>query len=84
MNIDTGELLEEQNAEAWMKRISVGEVIQIKGEDCKVVQIGGRTITFELMSRADRDAAMSETILKAVQHGEDSAIAEAAKKLQAE
>lgn len=84
MNSDTGEFLEERDAEAWMKRISVGEVIKLKGEDCKVVQIGARTITLELMSRADLEAAMGQVLAKAVQHGEDSAIAEAARKLRDE
>ncbi len=67
MNTDTGEFMEEKNAEDWMQRISVGEVIQLKGKDCKVTQIGARTITLELMSNADRNEAMGQLMVDAVE-----------------
>lgn len=56
MNTETGEFVDEQRAEAWMKQISVGEVVKIKDEELEVVSIGKREITLKLLSHAERVA----------------------------
>ena len=54
MDTNSGRFIEEQNAESWMQRIEVGEIIKIKGEELRVVSIESRRITLELMSAEDR------------------------------
>lgn len=56
MDTNSGRFVEEENAEAWMERISVGEIIKIKGEELEVVQIHQREIVLKLRSADDRIA----------------------------
>jgi hypothetical protein len=46
-----------------MQRVSIDEVIKIKGEECRVVSINGRHLTVELLSSADRQRTSIESIL---------------------
>lgn len=50
----SGRFVEEDKAEAWMGRISIGEIIKIKGEELEVVEIEGRHIRLKLLSSEDR------------------------------
>ena len=54
MDTNAGRFVEEESAEKWMQRIEVGEIIKLKGEDCRVVRIGERQVVLELMSATDR------------------------------
>ena len=54
MDTDSGRFVDDEQAQSWMQRISVGEVIKIKGEECEVVELGERTITLKLLSADER------------------------------
>ncbi len=54
MDTDSGRFVAEAEAQPWMQRITIGEVVTIKGEDCRVVRISGRRVELELMSADDR------------------------------
>ena len=54
MDTNSGRFVGEEEAQPWMKRIAVGEVVSLKGEDCRVTRIAGRIISLELMSAEDR------------------------------
>ncbi len=54
MDTNSGRFVEAELAEPWMQRIGVGEVVKIKGEECRVTKIEGRRIELELMSAEDR------------------------------
>lgn len=54
MDTNSGRFVEEEQAEKWMQRIAVGEIIKLKGEECRVVKIGERRVTLELMSADER------------------------------
>ncbi len=54
MNTDTGQFVEEDRAEQWMQRLTIGEIIKIKGEELEVVKIEGRECTLKLLSAAER------------------------------
>ena len=54
MNTDTGEFVGEDQAEPWMEKVSIGEVVPIKGNPTEVVRIEGRELTLKLMSIGDR------------------------------
>ena len=54
MDTNRGRFVEEESAEAWMQRISVGEIIKIHGEECEVTEIAGRTVTLKLLSAEER------------------------------
>ncbi len=54
MNTETGIFEQEEEAPTWATTIEIGEVVKIKGEECRVTEIKRRSITLELMSRTDR------------------------------
>jgi len=56
MDTDSGRFLREddERVQSWMQRIEVGEIVKIKGEECRVESIGDRTITLGLLSRLER------------------------------
>jgi hypothetical protein len=54
MNTNSGEFVEEARAEAWMKRLELGEPIKIKGEELEVVKIERREVTLKLLSVGER------------------------------
>ncbi len=54
MDTNSGRFIEEKNAEEWMQRISVGETIKIKGEECEVMAFTDRTVTLKLLSADER------------------------------
>ncbi len=62
MDTNAGRFVEEASAEDWMQRISVNEIIKLKGEDCRVVRIGERQVVLELMSATDRIGVESEAL----------------------
>jgi hypothetical protein len=45
MDTKMGRFLDQnhEDVESWMQRIEVGEIIKIKGEECRVESIGDRT-----------------------------------------
>ena len=56
MNTDTGEFVDDRLAEAWMERIALEEVVQIKGKESaslEVAEITKHTVTLRLMSRSE-------------------------------
>ena len=66
MDTEAGRFVEEESAEDWMQRISVGEEIPIKGETCVVTAISDREVTLKLLSREDRltrEAAAGESLM---------------------
>jgi len=54
MDTNSGRFVEEESAEAWMQRVAVGEIIKVKGEECEVAEIRGRTLVLQLLSHEDR------------------------------
>lgn len=54
MNTDTGHFVKEEGATPDMVRVEVGEVVKVKGERFRVMEIGDRNLTLELMSYEDR------------------------------
>lgn len=54
MNTDNGQFVTDDEAQPWMKRIMIGEVVFIKGEGFLVKKIEGRRIELELMSAMER------------------------------
>lgn len=62
MNTDTGEFVREERIRSWMKTLSVGEVVKLKGEECQVTAIGERTVTLTLLSDEDRMRMEVESI----------------------
>jgi len=54
MDTETGQFVAENKAEAWMKRIQMHEIVEIKGAVLEVVSIGRREITLKLLSRDER------------------------------
>lgn len=58
MDTDIGYFLPEAHprVKQWMERISIGDVVELKGQQCEVVdiEVGGRTVTLKLMSSYDR------------------------------
>ncbi len=60
MNTETGEFVDARQAESWMKRVSVGEIIEIKGEKLRIIKFTGsgpnpRQVVLELLSALDRE-----------------------------
>ena len=75
MDTNAGRFVEEENAEKWMKRLAVGEVVKIKNEELIVVAIGpdaerglsDREVILALKSEEDRimsEFASSESLEK--------------------
>ena len=62
MNTDTGRFVDERDAKSWMQRIEVGETIKLKGEECKVISIGDRRVTLELLSSDDRQRSYIDAL----------------------
>lgn len=67
MDTNKGRFLEEDDKriEAWMKRISVGEIIKIKDKEYEVVEINDREIKLKLLSfqeQMSREFAASDRL----------------------
>ena len=62
MDSNAGRFVEEQQAEEWMSRIAVGEVVKIKGEELEVTKIGEREITLKLLSFEERNARAMKSL----------------------
>ena len=63
MDTNAGRFIPETQPEQirpWMKRISVGEIVTLKGEVCEVVEFGERTVTLKLLSKAERIGRQTE------------------------
>jgi len=56
MDTDSGRFVDDNQSQAWMKRIAVGEIIKIKDEELEVIEIGERTIKLKLLSFDERFA----------------------------
>lgn len=54
MDTNSGRFVGEDDAEPWMERLTVGEVVKIKGAELRVVVIEDRRVTLELTSAAER------------------------------
>ena len=54
MDPNAGRFVEEAQAESWMQRIEVGEVVKIKGEEFEVLGFEGREIRLRMRSAEDR------------------------------
>ena len=54
MNTDSGRFVEEAEAKAWMKRISIGEVVEVKGEEFEVEEIRERHLVLKMLSKSER------------------------------
>lgn len=54
MDTNQGRFVEEEQAESWMQRIQVGEIIKIKGEECRVEAIGSHIVTLKLLNPSER------------------------------
>lgn len=54
MDTNAGQFVQEDRAEQWMQRLTVGEIVKIKDEELEVVKIEGRECTLKLRSAAER------------------------------
>lgn len=54
MDPDAGRFVEEERVREWMKKLELGEVVEIKGEKLEVLEIKDRTVTLKLLSMEDR------------------------------
>ncbi len=54
MDTERGKFVGEAEAKSWMKQIRVGEVVHVKGEDCRVIGFNDRRVVLELMSATER------------------------------
>jgi hypothetical protein len=57
MDTNAGRFVEEADAEKWMQRLEVGEVVEIKGEELTVLAFDNRRVVLELRSADDRVTA---------------------------
>lgn len=54
MDTNSGEFVEEDRAEQWMKRVEVGQTIKILGEEFEITKIDRREMTVKMFSFEDR------------------------------
>ncbi len=57
MDTNAGRFVEEADAEKWMQRLAVGEIVKIKGEELVVLAIDDRRVVLQLQSAEDRSLA---------------------------
>ena len=54
MDTNSGEFVDDNHAEQWMKRVEVGQTIKILGEEFEITHIGRREMTVKLLSYQER------------------------------
>lgn len=61
MNTNSGRFVKDDEAQDWMQRLAVGEIVKIKGAEFEVETIVNRRVTLKLLSAQDRtDAALQQ------------------------
>jgi hypothetical protein len=54
MDTQSGRFVPMPEAQPWMKRLAVGEIVTVKGEVCEVLRFTDRTVELKLLSAAER------------------------------